>query len=174
LYRNPRIEKSFEAYNKVETEAVGNDSIAAAMYKDVADKYSNTPAGNLAALSAAEYLYDLGKYAEAAKYAEKFSTSDEVLMSNALVLIGDCYVNLKKYDDAISYFDKAISTSDENPQIVPRVLLKKATIYDAQNKYDKALECYEAISADYPQFSLGQGGLSIDAYVEREKARLGK
>lgn len=173
IYRNPKLNKAFEAYSQVEIQALGNDSIAAGEYKKVADKYSGTDAGELAALSAAEAYYNLGKYKEAAACLEGFSTSEPVLAANALALTGDCYVNLKQYDKALDYFKKAVSKADKNPQIAPRVLLKEANVYDEQKKYDKALECYEQIKADYPQFEVGNG-LGIDAYIAREKARLGK
>ncbi len=171
--KNPRDNNSFEAFNNVEIHAMANDSVAAEGYKKVADKFSDTDAGNVAALSAAEYLYEMGKYDQAIKYAEKFSTSDAVLQSNTYIMIGDCYVNLKKYDKALDAFDNAISEADENPEIVPRVLLKKANVYDAQKKYADALACYEKIMNDYPKFQLGNG-MTIEAYAEREKARLGK
>lgn len=172
LIHNPKTEKAYEAYNKVETTAMGNDSIAAAEYAKVADNYSGTPA-KLAQLSAGEALYNLGKYKEAAERLEKFSTDDKVLEANAATLLGDCYVNLKQYDKAIDEFNRAIKTSDANPQIAPRVLLKEAVVFDAQKKYDKALECYENIKNNYPEFQLGNG-MDLQAYIEREKARLGK
>ena len=173
IYRNPRLNKAFEAYNKVEMSAMGNDSIAAAQYKAVADQYKGNDAGNLAALSAGESYYNLGKYEEAAEYLKRFSCGDPVLEANALVLTGDCYVNLKKYDEAISYFKKAIKKADRNPQIVPRVLLKEANVYDEQKKYADALDCYTQIKKDYPEFIPGNG-IEIDAYIARENARLGK
>lgn len=173
IYRNPKVNRAFEAYNQVEISAAGNDSVAAAEYKKTAEKYSGTTAAELASLSAAEHYYNLGKYKEAVECLDDFSTSEDVLEANALVLKGDCYVNLKKYDDAIGCYDKAVKTAGTNIQIVPRVLLKKANIYDAQKKYDKALECYETISKDYPTFQPGNG-VGIEAYIEREKARLGK
>ncbi|MDE5874695.1 MAG: tetratricopeptide repeat protein [Muribaculaceae bacterium] len=173
IFRNPRLNDAYEAYNKVELNAMGNDSIAAEQYKAVADKYKGNDAGKLAALSAGETLYNLGKYQEAADYLKRFSSSDDVLEANALALTGDCYVNLKKYDEALSYFDKSIKKADKNPQIVPRVLLKEANVYDEQKKYDKALDCYTQIKNDYPDFMPGNG-LDIDAYIARENARLGK
>lgn len=173
IYHNPRLNDAFEAYNKVEMTAMGNDSIAAAEYKKVADKYSGTDAGSLAALSAAESYFNIGKYQEAAKYLDKFSTKEDILAANAEILKGDCYVNLKQYDKAIKAFEKAVSKADGNPQIAPRALLKEAVVYDAEKKYDKALQCYERIQKDFPKFELG-GGASIDAYIEREKARLNK
>ncbi len=172
LYRAPRENRAFEAFHQVEL-ALSNDSVAAAEYAQVADKYSGTDAGKLAALSAAEHYYNLGKYKEALAEIEKFSTKEPVLEASALVFKGDILVNLKKYDEAISAYNKAISKADENVQIVPRTLLKEANVYDEQKKFDKALECYETIQKDYPTFQLGNG-TGIEAYIEREKARLGK
>lgn len=171
IYRNPKLNKASEAYNNVEVVAQGNDSIAAAEYQKVADKFSGTDSGNLAALSAAEAYYNQGKYKEALKNLDNFSCSEPVLEANAIVLKGDCYVNLKQYDKALDAFKKGIAKADKNPQIVPRVLVKMANVYDEQKQYAKALECYEQIKSDYPQNEIGMG---IDAYIDREKARLGK
>ncbi len=96
-----------------------------------------------------------------------------MLEANAEILLGDCYVNLKKYDQALEAFTTAVRKGEGNPQIVPRALLKKAVVYDAQKKYADALECYNIIKRDFPKFQLGNG-ISIDAYIEREKARIGK
>ncbi len=170
LYKVPTNNKAMEAYNKVELNSM-SDSVSAAQYKKVADEYGSTAAGKLAALSAAETLYNTGKYEEAAKYLKKFSSSDKVLDANAEILLGDCYVNLKKYDDAISAFKTAEKKGKGNPQIAPRALLKQAVVFDEQKKYGDALKCYETIKNDYPEFSLGNG-ISIDSYIEREKARL--
>lgn len=173
IYRNPRLNKAFEAYNQVEITAAGNDSVAAAQYKKVAEDYSGTNAGSLAALSAAETYYTQGNYKEALNLLDKFSTSEPVLKANAMTLKGDCYVNLKDYDKALSTYAKALKEADKNPQIAVRILLKEANIYDAQKKYADALKCYETIKADYPTYEFGNG-MSIDAYIARENARLGK
>lgn len=172
IYKNPHVEKAFEAYNGIETQAL-NDSTAAAQYMEVADNYSGDDAGKLAALSAGEALYNQGRYEEAASYLKKFSSKDDVLEANALVLTGDCYVNLENYDEALNYFQKAIRKAGGNPQIVPRVLLKEANVYDAQGNYGKALECYQQIKNNYPEFQLGNG-MEMDAYIAREIARMGE
>jgi len=171
IYRNPHLNRAYEDYNQVEITAMGNDSVAAAQYKKVADNNSGNTVGKLASLSAAEAYYNQGKYKEAAEYLGKFSSSEPVLDANAKVLEGDCYVNLKQYDKALDCYKKAISKADGNPQIVPRVLLKQANVYDAQKKYGDALKCYEQIKADFPQFQLGNG-MTVDAYIERENARI--
>ena len=172
IYKNPHVERAFEAYNGIETQAL-NDSTAAAQYMEVADQYGSDDAGKLAALSAGEALYNEGRYEEAAKYLKKFSSNDDVLEANALVLTGDCYVNLENYDEALNYFQKAVRKANGNPQIVPRVLLKEANVYDAQGNYGKALDCYQQIKNNFPEFKLGNG-MEMDAYIAREIARMGE
>lgn len=172
IYRNPHLKGAAEAYNQVEITAMSNDSIAAAEYKKVAEKYSHTPCGHLAALEAAESFYDQGKYKEALECLDKADVDEPILKANAIILKGDCYVNLKQYDKALDAFKEAVKKGDKNEQIVPRALLKSANVYDEQKKYAQALECYEQIKNDYPAFQLGNA--SIDAYIAREKARLGK
>lgn len=173
IYRNPKLNKADEAFNQVEISSMGSDSIAAAEYKKVADNYGGTSPGANAALAAAESYYTLGQYKEALACLDKADISEPVLSANAIVLKGDCYVNLQKYDDALDCFKKAVGKADKNPQIVPRVLLKEVSVYEAQKKYDKALECLEQIKNEYPMFKPGNG-IDIDAYIAREKARLGK
>lgn len=170
IYKNPHVEKAFEAYNGIETQAL-SDSVAAEQYMAVADKYKSDTAGKLAALSAGETLYNQGRYEEAAEYLKRFSSGDDILESNALVLTGDCYVNLENYPEAIKYYDKAIKKADRNPQIVPRVLLKEANVYDAEGNFGKALECYQKIKDEYPEFKPGNG-MEMDAYIARELARM--
>lgn len=169
--QNPKAEKSIDAYNNVELTAT-TDSAASIAYKKVADEFGGTVGGNLAALSAGEALYEEGKYEEAIKYLKEFDgKGDEAIEAGATCMIGDCYVNLKKYDEAISYFDKAIVAANGNGALIPRYLDKKATVYAAQKNYAKALECYETIKKDYPKYS---ASYNVDAYIAREKARAGK
>lgn len=173
LYQIPQAKNSRAAYDQVMTKAAGNDSIAATEYAKVADKFSHTDAGKLAALQAAVAFYDLGKYKECVKYLDKFSSADDVLNAQAKVLLGDANVNLKQYDAALNAYNAALRIASANEQIAPVVLWKEANVYDAQKNFKGALECYEQIKNSYPSFSLGNG-MSIDAYIAREEARLGK
>lgn len=171
FFKTPQENKSFDAYNNVEINYAGNDTLQAKEYAKVADKFSGD-AGNLAALESAEHYYNIGDYKQAIKYLDKFSTSENVLGANALVLKGDCFVNLKKYAEAIDAYNKAIKESDDNPVIIPRCLMKMATVYLAQNKHAEALKAYEQVAENYPDFVYNN--LPIASYVEREKAVLGK
>lgn len=122
LYKVPQTKNSQNAYDQVEAKAMGNDSIAAVEYAKVADKYSSTDAGNLAALQAAVSYYHLGKYNETVKYLDKFNSKDDLMQAQAEVLLGDANVNLKKYDDAINAYNAALRLESGNEQVAPVVL----------------------------------------------------
>lgn len=170
IYKNPRANKSWEEYAKVQMQAMGNDSIATAGFKKIADKYNGSAGGAVASIEAGMNLYQKGDYQGALKYLEKAEIPEPVLEASVTKLMGDCYVNLKQYDKALSTFDKAISQADGNPQLVPAMMMKKANIYEKQKNYKKALETYESIKKDYPDFNYGMG---MDAYINRAKGRLG-
>lgn len=176
IYRNPRLENSWEAYNKVLLQVQKGeltDSLSAAEYQKVAEQFSGTDAGSCAALAAAEAFYDNGNYDAAIKNLEKFSSSEPVISTQAKVLLGDCYVNKNALPQALDAYQDAIKKADGNPELVPFILVKEANIYDAQKNYAKALECYETINLQYPDFTFSNG-MPADAYIAREKARLGK
>lgn len=173
LYKIPQNNNSWKAYEEVYKKAAGNDSIAAAEYGKVASKYGSTDAGRLAALQASEAYYKLGKYNETIKYLQDFSCEDPLMDAQSRVLLGDAYVNVKKYPEAIDAYNSALRKAEGNPEISPVVLWKQANVYDAEKKYQNAMDCYTQIRDNYPEFALGNG-MAIDAYVARESARLGK
>lgn len=185
IYRNPRLQNSWEAYNKVllmqQKDMNANDSIIADQYQKVSTNFSGTPAGNVAALAAAEAYYNVKNYDAAIKLLNKLDLSEPVLQSQAKALLGDCYVNKEAgkegpnakgdYSKALESYDKAIKVADGNPELVPLYLIKKANVYNHLGQYDKSLACYEEIKAKYPRYDFGNG---IDYYIEREKAYAGK
>ena len=176
IYRNPRLQNSWEAYNKVllmQQKGELNDSTAADEFQKVSTNFSSTPAGNVAALSAAMAYYNVKNYDAAIKLLEKMDLSEPVLEAQSKALLGDCYVNKKNYEEALSCFDKAVSIADGNPELVPGYLIKEANIYSHLKKYDQSLACYQEIKDKYPRYSFGNG-LDIDYYIEREKALAGK
>lgn len=173
IYLNPRLQNSWEAYNKVVAMEKRDNLDAAKLadeYRKVATNFSSTPAGDVSALAAAEYYYDAKNYDEAIKLLKDMGIGDPVLKAQSQALLGDCYVNKKQYEDALAAFDQAIKTADGNPALVPAYMFKKGVIYDHQKKYDDAISCFEDIKKNYPTFM----GAEIDFYIESEKAQAGK
>jgi tetratricopeptide (TPR) repeat protein len=148
-----------------------NDSIAMNLYKEAAEQ--GYKSGNRAKVEVAIRLYNDGKYEEAIKYLDDASIDDEIVASGVYSLKGDCYVNLKKNDEALKCFKKAISVADENPSIVPLLLIKEANVYRAQGNFDDEFEAYETLINDYPQY-VQSSQTDIRKYYERAKASAGK
>ena len=166
--KNPNAQKASDAIAKADMElAAGQDSLALAKYVEVAGEYSNA-SGNRAAIEAAILLYKQGKYEEAIKYIDDFSTSSEILAPSAASLKGDCLVNLQTYEEAVKAYDKAISLADGNAIYAPVFMMKKATVLRELKNFAEEAKVYETIKKDYPEFT-NSYRIDIDKYIERAK-----
>ncbi len=146
-----------------------NDSVAVQLYKEAAEK--GYKSGNRAKVMVAISLYQDGKYEEALNYLEDADIDDVIVKAGVYSLAGDCYVNLNKYDEALSAFDDAISVAEGNPNIAPLALYKKANIYRAQGNFAAEYEALKEIVEEYPTFNVQ---IDIRKYYERAKAAAGK
>ena len=157
---------ALEAVGKADIEAMnGNDSIALKLYekaaKDNSGKYANR-----AELGAALILMKDNKATEALKHLENYDTKDAVVGALAQVLKGDCYVDLKKYDDAINAYNDAISTAEGNKFITPFAMYKKSVVLSAQKKNSEAADVLKAIKDKYPEFT-SSSSLNISELYEK-------
>lgn len=150
----------------------GNEDEALKKYEQVADEFGNK-IGERAHLNAAIQLYEKGEYEKALKHLEQFSPAGDLVGPASLSLMGDCYVNLKKYDKAMTAYDKAISMSKENEVYTPAFMIKKATLLHEQKKYAEEAAIYETIRDNYPIYSQ-MTGFNADKYLERANALAGK
>lgn len=148
-----------------------NDSVALVLYKQAAEH--SYKSGNRAKIEVGMRLYQDGKYQEALEYLEDASADDNIVASGIMTLTGDCYVNLKQYPEALKAYDKAIKEADENPSIVPLILMKKAAIYREEKNYDGEYEALKQIVDKYPAFTQSTQ-TDIRKYYERAKAAAGK
>ena len=170
LIQNPNLESAKEEIAKADNSlALGQDSIALNEYMTVADSYSNDAAVR-AGLNAGILLYKQGKYEEAINYIKKYDAEGVIVGPASQALIGDCYVNLKNYDEAIKYFNKAISLSGENEVYTPLFILKKATVLREQGKYADEAKALQTIKDEYPTF-INNYRVDVDKYLERAKAQ---
>ena len=167
----PNKKASSDAISKADIElAMGNDSTALAQYMQVADEFSGAQADR-AALQSAIILYQKGKFEEAVKYLDDASFDENLVAPAAASLKGDCYVNLNNLDKAISCYDKAIKSSNDNALYTPLFMLKKATVLNEQSKIADALAIYETIQSKYPTFTRAYD-VNIDGLIARAKAQL--
>lgn len=157
--------KADEAIAKAD--AAPNDSIALTLYENAAKE--GYKSGNRAKAEMGILLYKDGKYEEALKYLNDCSLDDEIAEAGVETLKGDCYVNLDQLDKAISAYKDAIDDADENPEIVPFILIKLANIYRSQGNFDAEAEAYKDIIDNYPSY-VNNTRVDIRKYYERAVA----
>lgn len=168
FFRNPGIQKNNDNIGKADLQlAIGNDSIALKQYTEIADNGSYEPA-NRAALQSAIILYQQGKYEDALKYAEKYSTRDDIIGAGALSLKGDCLVNLDQLDKAVSAYRDAIKTSDANPAYTPYFIMKLARVYRAQSNFAEEAKLLEQIQSEYPLYGQ-QHNIDVEKLLDRAR-----
>lgn len=137
-------------------------------FLEIADKYSSTPAGNLANYYAGlSYLYT-GDYNNAINYLNKFSSDDLLLTNMAIANIGDAYMQLGDYKKAAEHYKKA-AASKVNDFSTPIFLMKNALAYEKANDYAAALKVYEEIEKQFPASPEAR---DIEKYITRAQAKL--
>lgn len=162
------IEESKEAIGLADMQLMaGNDSLALKQYQAV--EHGNKFA-NRAKLEEAIILYRQGKNAEALAALDEYSDEESLIGTLAMTMKGDCNVNLKKFDEAIACYDKAISVADGNELLIPYAMTKKATVLSSQNKHKEAAAIYEEIKTKYPEFT-SSNRIDINMLLDRENFR---
>ncbi len=115
---------------------------------DVISDYSGTKTANLAQLAAGEAYFNIGDYKNAIAYLDKFSSDDMILSAQAKGLIGDCFVEFEKYDDALAYYAKAIQASKNN-FTTPKYLLKAGILALENGKKSVAKKYFTELKNNY-------------------------
>ena len=177
----PREEKASTALSKGQTyfinemfeQAVNGDGAGFVGFAKLADEYSGTKAGNLANLYAGLCYANLGKWAEAQKSLDAFSTEGDQMISPASqAALGDAYAHLNQLDKAVDAFKKAADMADSkaeddtNNSLSPIFLIKAGEVLESQGKKDEALKIYQDIKKKYVNSMLVQSA-EIDKYIER-------
>lgn len=177
----PREEKASTALSKGQTyfnnemfeQAVNGDGAGFVGFAKLADEYSGTKAGNLANLYAGLCYANLGKWAEAQKSLDAFSTEGDQMISPASqAALGDAYAHLNQLDKAVGAFKKAADMADSkaeddaNNSLSPIFLIKAGEVLESQGKKDEALKIYQDIKKKYVNSMLVQSA-EIDKYIER-------
>lgn len=132
-------------------------------FEGIISEYSGTKTANLAHYFAGMAYYNLKEYKKSVDYLEEFSGNDENLQPLALGTIGDAFSELKKYDDALKYYNDAANVSD-NDFTTPMFLMKHGQLAMLNGKKDLALSSFKTIKEKYPNSS---EATNIDAYIAR-------
>ena len=170
LYQQPRNKEGMELLWKAEywleidslDKALnGNESYYGFEY--IADEYSSTKAGELAAYYSGIIYLKKGEYQLAINHLENADLDDAIVGAMAKGSMGDAYVELGNFDKAISSYSDAIDHS-KNSLTTPTYLKKQGLVYEDLGKFDAALKNYERIKKD---FKTSTEARSIDSYIAR-------
>lgn len=180
-YSSDREEKASTAISKGQEyfgngdfdKALNGDKAGYAGFVKIASDYSGTKTGNLANLYAGLSSAQLGKWQDAVKYLEKFSTKGDAIVSPAAIeALGNAYAHVGQNDKAVEKLKEAAKKADSkakdgrNYSISPVFLLQAGRLLEAQGKKADALAIYQDIKKNYVNAPIVQSN-EIDKYIER-------
>ena len=181
FYFGPRADKASTALDKGQEyfaneqfdKALNGDGATYIGFAKIADEYSGTDAANLANLYAGLCYANLGKWQDAQKYLEEYSSASDMMVSPAAqAALGNAYAQNGNIDKAVSCLKKAADMADSkaeddtNNSIAPTFLLQAGELLESQNNKAEALKIYQDIKKKYVNSQLVQS-YEIDKYIER-------
>ena len=137
-------------------------------FLDVADEYGSTPTGELAKHYAGICFMNMGDYSSAIEYLSSASLEDVMIESTRNGALGDCYIELDEYDNAISAYEASIAYTS-NDFTTPIYLKKLGLAYEAVGNYGKALDAFTRIKEE---FGTSNAGRDADKYIARVSAAM--
>jgi tetratricopeptide (TPR) repeat protein len=137
-------------------------------FNDIIENYGVTKAANLACYYMGICYLKKGEFENAIKYLKKFDSNDQIVAPIALGAIGDANLELGNNDEAITYYLKAASASD-NKFTTPIYLMRAGQIMELEGKYKEAVEVYKKIKTDYNESAEGR---EVEKYLARAEAKL--
>ncbi|MBQ6083437.1 MAG: tetratricopeptide repeat protein [Bacteroidales bacterium] len=155
-----------------------NDDYATALNGDgnnlgfinIIEDYGGTKAGNLARYYAGICYLNTGDFNNAVKYLGEFKGKDQLVKPLATGAMGDAYMELDNAAEAAKCYERAAKES-ANSFTSPMMLMKAGYAYEMVENYQKALEMYKIIKADYPN---SNEGFSIEKNIAYAEAKLAK
>lgn len=177
LWRSSQNEKAqaamFQAVNYWEADSLNKALKGDGQYdglEKIASEYDGTKAGNLASFYAGVAALKQGKYQAAIDYLEDFSSDDLLVQARAYALIGDANMELGKYKEAASFYEKA-ANYNANEYFSPEYLMKEATAQEMSKDYSGAIESYDKIINSYENAQQANEARQLKA---RDEALAGK
>ena len=149
--------------------ALNGDGVNAG-FMDVISEYGGTKTGNLAKYYAGICYLNTGDFNNAIKYLGEYKGKDQIVKPLAKGAMGDAYLELDNAAEAAKCYENAALES-ENTFTSPMFLMKAGLAYEMVENYNKALEMYKIIKAEYPS---SNEGFSIEKYIAYVEAKLAK
>jgi len=133
---------------------------------DIIDKYSGTPAANLANYYAGVSYLNMQDYKNAIAHLDQFESADDALGPNAKGSIGDAFVQLEQKDQALKYYVEAAKMRN-NEYTTPNYYFKAGVIALELGKTGEALGYFNTIKDNYPNVEEAK---QIEVFIAKAKA----
>lgn len=117
-------------------------------FLEIIEEYKYTKAANLANFYAGATYLKLADHENAIRYLKEFGASDYLVQGRAYALIGDAYMELKEYQNAVDAYVKAADYYP-NKQFSPTYLMKAAVANERLNNYEAAIGNYQTILDEF-------------------------
>ncbi len=130
-------------------------------FLDIIDEFKGTKAANLASYSAGMAYLNMQQYQEAIGHLENYNSDDAILGALAKGAIGDAFVQLGQPEDALEYYESAVS-HDLNDYTTPKYLYKAGVTAMDLGQNDRALTYFQRIK---DEFSSSEEAQTIDAFI---------
>lgn len=115
---------------------------------DICTKYKGTKQAAVAALYAGNCYIGLDKYADAEKYFKlALDAESQIVLEGANAGLGACSETNGKYDEAVKYYEKAVSLT-KIPGIKNRYQYFQGLCFEKLGQKDKAEKIYRDIIAE--------------------------
>jgi tetratricopeptide (TPR) repeat protein len=141
----------------------GGNGISTGMLKIISN-YSGTTSSNRAHfIAGACYLHNKD-FNNAIKHLNDFTTGATQVQTAAYLMLGDANAELKKNDDAYSFYKKAASLNTKDEFMTPEALFKSALFAENIGKTEDAISFFQKIKEEYPKSSHAN---EVDKYLAR-------
>lgn len=130
-------------------------------FEEIIDKYG-AKAGQAVYMYAGVAKLQTGSFEDAIELLKKYNGEDPILAARAQACIGDAYVELENYKEAISWYEKAAKTTDN--AFAASYLLKAGIAAEAAGDRAKALSFYKTVK---DQWQSAPEAMEIDKYISR-------
>lgn len=131
----------------------------------LADKFSGTPAGNMAHYYAGICYLQTGDYDNAIDQMESFDPEGSLLPAVKYGVIGDCYSEKEDFEKALDYYEKAADAT-ENDLLILYYLKKLGMLNEKLGNKEAAIKAFERIRVEAANPQSGDWR-DIEKYIYR-------
>lgn len=167
----PHAEESQDAYWNAFYEFQNGDSTGVSItgtenymgFEEISTEYAGTPGGNIATYALGINAMEKKEFESALAYFEECEFEDVMVGTLVIGLMGDCYVEMGKYDEAAEKFEEA-ALREANEFTSPMFYKKAGLVYQELGQNDKAIIAYQKIKDDWSESVEAK---DIDKYIIR-------